>query len=322
MKKRESVLDLVGETPLLRLPKWEGDFEILARVYMKLEKFNPTGSVKDRAAAYILRDGVRRGLISGGGSVIEATSGNMGVSLAALSSCFGCRAVIVMPDSMSSERRAIISAYGGELVLTDGRLGMTGAMERAEQLSSERKGAYFTHQFENPESIRAHYETTGAEIYRDRGGRVDILVAGVGTGGTLTGVGRYLKERLPSVRVVAVEPSESAVISRLFYREGNKNVGESDPDSSIRPHGIQGIGAGFLPPLLDMTLIDEVFAVSTDEARATVRKMAERYGVFLGISSGAALYSAARIGSRPENAGKNIVVILPDGGEKYLSLGR
>lgn len=335
MKKRD-LISLVGRTPILRLPRLEEDYGILARVYMKLEKFNPTGSVKDRAAAFILRDGVERGLISQGGSVIEATSGNMGISLAALSSCFGCRAVIVMPDGMSVERRALISAYGGELVLTDGRLGMAGAMERAEQLMAEREGCYPTRQFTNPQSIAAHYRTTAAEICRDMGGRVDIIVAGVGTGGTLTGVGRYLKGRLPSVKVVAVEPSESAVISRHFYAASAGEQG-SDGKMKTKPpadsqqatlgrensssHSIQGIGAGFLPPLLDMGLIDRVFTVSTEEARATVRKMAERYGVFLGISSGAAIFSAAEIGRLPENEGKNIVVILPDGGEKYLSLG-
>lgn len=316
MKKRESVIDLVGGTPTLRLPRLEEDYNVRARLYMKLERFNPTGSVKDRAAVYILRDGIERGAVSDGGVVIEATSGNMGISLAAFSHFFGCRATIVMPDSMSAERRAIISSYGGELILTDGKLGMVGAMERARRLAAE-SGGYLTDQFTNPQSIAAHYDTTGPEIYGDMDGRVDIFVSGVGTGGTLTGVGRYLKERDPTLRVVAVEPRESAVISPCFYGGGDK--GKSGYSS--HPHGILGIGAGFLPPLLDMTLVDEVISVSTDEAKGMVRKMASRYGVFLGISSGAALFSATEIGRRPENAGKNIVVILPDGGEKYLSVG-
>jgi cysteine synthase A len=299
-----SVINLIGKTPTVRLQKIEKYFGLTARLYAKLEKYNPSGSVKDRAAYYMVESAVRHGLIGDRTSVIEPTSGNMGISLAMLSSVYGYRAIVVMPESVSVERRALISAYGGEVLLTDGHKGMKGAIERAEQMLSEINGAYTLAQFTNQLNLIAHYETTGKEIYRDLMGGVDILVAGVGTGGTIGGAGRYLKEKKPSVKLIAVEPSESAVLS----------------GGPFSPHGIQGIGAGFIPPLLDMSLIDRVMTVSTEESLETCNVLALKEGIFAGISSGAALSRGITLGLEAENEGKNIVVILPDGGEKYLSL--
>ncbi len=299
-----SVIDLIGRTPTVRLREIEKYFNLSARLYAKLEKYNPSGSVKDRAALYMIESAVKGGLIRDGGVVIEPTSGNMGISLSMLSGVFGYRSVIVMPESVSVERRKIIFAYGGEVVLTDGKRGMRGAIERAEQLISEAKAAYTLSQFENPLNLTAHYEGTGREIYRDLGGEVDILVAGVGTGGTIGGAGRYLKEKKPSAKIVAVEPRESAVLS----------------GGAASSHGIQGIGAGFIPPLLDMRLVDRIMTVSTDEAGEMCRILTMKEGIFAGISSGATLSAAVLLGSDKENCGKSIVLIFPDGGEKYLSL--
>ncbi|MBQ8414685.1 MAG: cysteine synthase A [Clostridia bacterium] len=300
-----SVSHLIGRTPVVRLSSVEKHFGLCARLYAKLESFNPSGSVKDRAALFMLEDGKRRGIISRGSVIVEATSGNMGISLAMLSSVYGCRCVIVMPDSMSEERRRLIAAYGGELVLGDGAKGMQGAIERAGELLSEIKAACSLSQFENPMNRLAHYNTTGPEIYSDMRGEVDIFVSGVGTGGTISGTGRYLKEKKPSVITVAVEPSESAVLS-------GKKRGS---------HSIQGIGAGFVPPLFDREVVDFVMAVSGSEAASACRVLGRLEGIFSGISSGAAISAAITLGKREENRGKNILVIFPDGGEKYLSVG-
>ena len=299
----QSLTGLIGNTPLLRLRRVERHLDLFSALYSKLEGFNPSGSVKDRAALFMIEDAFRKGKIREGGVVIEATSGNMGISLSMLSAVYGYEALIVMPESMSEERRALIRGYGGRLLLTDGAMGMAGAVERAEQLSSEISSAFRPSQFENPQNPIAHYNTTGAEIYSTLP-EVDIMVAGVGTGGTLIGAGRYLKEKRPSVRLVAVEPNESAVLS----------------GGIASPHGIEGIGAGFYPPLFDGRLVDEVMTVSTEEARAACRILGIREGVFAGFSSGAVLSAAISLARRSENYGKSIVMIFADGGEKYLSL--
>ncbi len=301
----ECVKGLIGSTPTVRLSSLEKYFGLKSTLYAKLEGFNPSGSVKDRAALFMIEDAYRRGLLREGGVVIEPTSGNTGISLSMLSAVYGYRAVIVMPESMSKERRALIRAYGGEVILTDASRGMRGAIDRAGELLAEIKGAYSPSQFENPNNPIAHYMTTGREIYADTSGIVDILVGGVGTGGTLSGTGRFLKEKLPSLKVVAVEPAESAVLS----------------GRAAAPHGIQGIGAGFVPPLLDSKIIDEILTVSTDEAKQMCRILGLREGIFAGFSSGAALSAAVSVAKGAEAAGKSIAVILPDGGEKYLSTG-
>ena len=298
------ITEHVGRTPLVRLRETEGRYSLKARIYAKLEMFNPTHSVKDRAALYMMRDALRHGLIKEGGTVIEPTSGNTGISLAMLSLFFGYRAVIVMPENMSVERRRMISAYGGEVVLTDGDKGMQGAIDRAEELLLEYPGAYIPSQFTNPNNSLAHYETTGKEIFASLDGCVDVFVAGVGTGGTLSGVGRYLKEQNPCVKIVAAEPEESAVLS----------------GGASGSHSIQGIGAGFVPPLLDMRLVDEVVTVSSDLAKGVARSLCKSEGIFAGISSGAALSAAISFAEREESEGKNIVTLFPDGGEKYVSV--
>lgn len=298
------ITELIGKTPTVRLLETERRYSTVAKIYAKLESFNPTRSVKDRAALYMVKEGVRRGLIREGGTVIEPTSGNMGISLSMLSTKFGYRAIIVMPENMSVERRKMILAYGGEVFLTEAERGMMGAIERAGELAQEIKGAFVPSQFENPQNSLAHYETTGPEIYTKLGGRIDVFVAGVGTGGTLSGVGRYLKEQNPRVKVVAVEPIESAVLS------GEKRGA----------HSIQGIGAGFVPPLLDMSLVDEVVAISSAEALERARELSRSEGIFAGISSGAALSAAILLAGREENIGKTVVTLFPDGGEKYLSV--
>lgn len=298
------ITELIGKTPILRLSKTERRYSLGASIYAKLESFNPGHSVKDRAALYMVKEGVRHGLIREGGTVIEPTSGNMGISLSMLSAVFGYRAVIVMPENMSVERRKMILAYGGKVILTEAERGMKGAIEKAEDLAQEIEGAFVPSQFDNPQNSLAHYETTGPEIYEKLGERIDVLVAGVGTGGTLSGVGRYLKERNPFVKIVAVEPSESAVLS------GGKSGA----------HSIQGIGAGFLPPLLDISLVDEVVTVSSAEASDMARELSKSEGIFAGISSGAALSAAVSLAGREENLGKTVVTLLPDGGEKYLSV--
>lgn len=295
-----SAQEMVGNTPLLALPE-SGDCRILA----KLECCNPTGSAKDRAALYLIRDGEARGLLRPGGTIIEPTSGNTGLGLASLAVQMGYRCIIVMPDSMSRERQLLTRAYGAELVLTPGNLGMAGAVEKAEALCRSIPGSFQPGQFTNPANARAHYETTGPEIWRDTGGKVDIFVAGVGTGGTITGVGRYLKAKNPDIQVVAVEPEASPLLSQ--GRTG--------------PHGIQGIGPNFLPQVLDRNILDEILPVSDGDAMAAARQMGRRAGVLVGISSGAALYAAGVLAQRRENRGKTIVALCPDGGERYLSTG-
>ncbi len=303
MKIFHSVEDLIGHTPLLELHHLEERHGAVAHLLAKLEKQNPAGSVKDRVALSMLRDAEARGLLVPGATVIEPTSGNTGIGLAAVCAARGIRLVIVMPDSMSAERRLLMTAYGAELVLTPGAEGMRGAIAKAEQLKNEIPGSFIAGQFENPANPKAHYGTTGPEIWEDTDGKVDIFVAGVGTGGTVTGTGRYLREKNPAVRIVAVEPAHSAVLS-------------GEPAGK---HGLQGIGAGFVPAVLDTAIYEEIIRVTEEEAYAAGREIAETEGVLVGISSGAALHAALLLASRPENRDKNIVVLLPDTGERYLS---
>ena len=298
-----SMEQLIGGTPLLQLQNMEKEFGLSARLLAKLESFNPGGSAKDRVAKAMLDDAENKGLLKPGSVIIEPTSGNTGIGLAAVAATRGYKAIIVMPDSMSMERRLLMTAYGAELVLTDGVLGMAGAIAKAEALAKEIPGSMLAGQFTNPANPKAHYDTTGPEIWADTEGNVDILVAGVGTGGTITGAGRYLKEKNPTLRIVAVEPAGSAVLS-------GKKAGS---------HGLQGIGAGFVPEVLDTAILDEVIPVTEADAYAMGKKMGSREGLLVGISSGAALFAAIEVAKRPENAGKTVVVILPDTGERYLS---
>ncbi|HIT63689.1 MAG TPA: cysteine synthase A [Candidatus Ventrimonas merdavium] len=298
-----SAEQLIGGTPLLRLTHLEQALGLEAALYGKLECFNPAGSAKDRVALAMLDDARDRGLLHPGSVIIEPTSGNTGIGLASVAAVRGYRAIIVMPDSMSMERRLLMKAYGAELVLTEGAKGMAGAIARAEELKAEIPGAIIAGQFVNPANPKAHYTSTGPEIWEDTDGQVDILVAGVGTGGTITGVGRYLKEQKPGVRVVAVEPAGSAVLS-------GRPAG---------PHGLQGIGGGFVPEILDTGIYDEILTVTDEAAYETGRLMGTKEGVLVGISSGAALWAAIQVAKRPESAGKHIVAVLPDSGERYLS---
>ena len=295
--------ELIGRTPLLELTHLEKELALSARILAKLEYFNPAGSVKDRVARAMIDDAQSRGLLAPGATIIEPTSGNTGIGLSAVAAARGYRMVVVMPDSMSVERRQLMKAYGAELVLTPGAKGMKGAIEKAEELRKEIPGSFVAGQFTNEANPRAHYETTGPEIYRDTDGAVDIFVAGVGTGGTVTGVGRYLKEKNPAVRVVAVEPASSPVLS----------------GGAAGPHKIQGIGAGFVPAVLDTKIYDEIIPVENEDALAAGRLIGKKEGVLVGISSGAALHAALVLARRPENAGKNIVVLFPDTGDRYLS---
>ena len=296
-----SAEELIGATPLIRLGRlWPGG-EILA----KAEGFNPGGSAKDRAALWMLRDAEMRGLLPPGGTVIEPTSGNTGIGLAAAAARRGYRAIIVMPDSMSRERQLLMAAYGAQVVLTPGALGMAGAIQKAEELARALPGSWIAGQFENPANAAAHYDTTGPEIWADTQGNVDIFVAGVGTGGTVTGVGRYLKEQNPAICIVGVEPAASPLLSR----------------GTAGSHGLQGIGANFVPPVLDRSIPDEIIPVTEEDAYAACRLLAQKEGLLAGISSGAALHAAMTLAARPENRGKNIVVLLPDSGERYLSTG-
>ncbi len=299
----KSADQLIGGTPLLELSGIEREYGLKARLLAKLEYFNPAGSVKDRVAKAMLDEAEKSGELRPGAVVIEPTSGNTGIGLAAVAAARGYKAVIVMPDTMSEERRRLVKAYGAELVLTDGKKGMTGAIEKAEELKAEIPGSIIAGQFVNPANPKAHFETTGPEIYEDTDGKVDIFVAGVGTGGTVTGVGRYLKSKNPEIKIVAVEPSDSAVLS-------GKSAG---------PHKLQGIGAGFVPEVLDMSVCDEIMTVTSEEAFAAGREMGRREGVLVGISSGAALHAAKELAKREENEGKTIVVLLPDTGDRYLS---
>ena len=298
-----SASQLIGNTPLLELTGIEEKLGLKAKVMAKLEYFNPAGSVKDRAALYMINDADERGILKEGSVIIEPTSGNTGIGLASVAAARGYRAIIVMPDSMSVERRMLMTAYGAELVLSPGAQGMKGAIELADKLASEIEGSFIAGQFENPANAQAHYETTGPEIIRDTDGKVDIFVAGVGTGGTITGTGRYLKEVRSEVEVVAVEPADSPLLS------GGK----------AGPHGLQGIGANFIPELLDLEVYDSVSTVTTEEAYEAARLMGSAEGVLVGISSGAALHAAIELAKKEENEGKNIVVLLPDTGDRYLS---
>ena len=294
-----SAEELVGKTPLLQLKAAGTEARILA----KLECFNPGGSAKDRAAVAMLNDAEARGILKPGAVIIEPTSGNTGIGLALVASLRGYRAIIVMPDSMSLERRRLMAAYGAQVVLTPGSQGMTGAISKAEELAAEIPDSFIPGQFVNPANADAHFNTTGPEIWEDTEGQVDIFVAGVGTGGTVTGVGRYLKSQNPNVKIVAVEPADSPLLSR--------GVAGS--------HGIQGIGANFVPEVLDRSLIDEVLPVKTGDAYAAARDFGRTEGVLVGISSGAALWAAGELARMPENKGKTIVALLPDSGERYLS---
>lgn len=294
---------LIGHTPLLRLTHMEKKLGLDARLLAKLEYLNPAGSVKDRVALSMIEEAEASGALTEGTVIIEPTSGNTGIGLASVAAARGYRVIIVMPDTMSIERRQIMTAYGAELVLSDGAAGMRGAIEKAEELAAEIEHSFIPGQFTNPANPRAHFEHTGPEIYEDTDGEVDIFVAGVGTGGTITGVGSYLRSKKPSVRIVAVEPSASAVLS------GEK----------AGPHGLQGIGAGFIPDILDTAVYDEVIKVEDREAYAASRLMGRCEGVLVGISSGAALHAATLLARRPENRGKSIVALLPDTGDRYLS---
>ncbi|WP_300367128.1 cysteine synthase A [uncultured Subdoligranulum sp.] len=294
---------LIGRTPLLELTHIEAAEGLQARVLAKLEYFNPAGSVKDRVAKAMIDDAEATGKLKPGSVIIEPTSGNTGIGLASVAAARGYRVIIVMPDTMSIERRLLMKAYGAELVLTEGAKGMAGAIAKADELAAEIPGSFVAGQFVNPANPAAHRATTGPEIWQDTDGQVDIFVAGAGTGGTITGVGGYLKEKNPAVRVVAVEPSDSAVLS------GGKTG----------PHKLQGIGAGFVPEVLDTTVYDEVMPVTAEDAFAAGRMMGRKEGVLVGISSGAALHAALELAKRPENAGKTIVVLLPDTGDRYLS---
>ena len=294
---------LIGRTPLLELTHLEQDWQLKARLLAKLEYFNPAGSVKDRIAKSMLDEAERTGRLKPGAVIIEPTSGNTGIGLASVGTARGYRVILVMPDTMSVERRRLMQAYGAELVLTEGALGMKGAIARAEELAAATPDSFLPGQFANPANPKAHREHTGPEIYEDTDGQVDIFVAGVGTGGTITGVGGYLKSRNPDVRVVAAEPASSPVLS------GGKPG----------PHKIQGIGAGFVPAVLDTGVYDEVIPVSDADALETGRLIGRREGVLVGISSGAAVWAAAQLAKRPENEGKTIVVLLPDTGDRYLS---
>lgn len=294
---------LIGKTPLLELTHIEKELGLKARLLAKLEYFNPAGSVKDRVAKAMLDDAEARGVLTPDTVIIEPTSGNTGIGLACVAAARGYRLIIVMPDTMSVERRQLMKAYGAELVLSEGAKGMSGAIAKAKELASRYPNSFIPGQFENPANPRAHFSSTGPEIYEDTDGEVDVFVAGVGTGGTITGVGSYLKSRKPEVKVVAVEPLTSAVLS----------TGQAGP------HKIQGIGAGFIPDVLDTAVYDEIIPVSNEDAFATGKKLGRTEGILTGISSGAALWAAIRIAARPESEGKTIVVLLPDTGDRYLS---
>lgn len=303
MKVYESVDQLVGHTPLLELKRVEEAHGVSARILGKLEYFNPAGSIKDRIAKAMIDDAEAAGILKPGATIIEPTSGNTGIGLASIAAARGYQLILTMPETMSVERRNLIKAYGAKIVLTDAAKGMTGAIEKANELAAEIEGSFIPGQFINPANPAIHKATTGPEIWQDTDGTVDILVAGVGTGGTLTGIGQYLKEQNPEVKLVAVEPSDSPVLS-----EGRAGS-----------HKIQGIGAGFVPEVLDTTLYDEVITVESDDAFAIGREIGREEGVLVGISSGAAVWAALELAKRPENEGKTIVAILPDTGERYLS---
>lgn len=294
---------MIGNTPLMEAVRLEESYGLKAKLLAKLEYFNPAGSVKDRAAKYMIEDAEARGLLKEGSVIIEPTSGNTGIGLASIAAVKGYQMILTMPETMSVERQNILKAYGARIVLTDGTKGMKGAIEKAQELAAETPDSFIPGQFDNPANARAHKETTGPEIWRDTDGKVDIFVAGVGTGGTLTGVGAYLKEQNPAVKIVAVEPSASPVLSQ----------------GTAGPHKIQGIGAGFVPKVLDTGIYDEVITVEGEDAFAIGKEIAKKEGILVGISSGAAMWAAIELAKRPENEGKNIVVLLPDSGDRYYS---
>ena len=294
---------LIGKTPLLELTHIEKKYGLKAKIFAKLEYFNPAGSVKDRIAKAMIDDAEEKGLLKEGSVIIEPTSGNTGIGLASVAAARGYRIIIVMPETMSVERRQIMKAYGAELVLTDGAKGMKGAIEKADELAKEIPNSFVPDQFVNEANPKAHFATTGPEIFSDTDGKVDFFVAGVGTGGTITGTGKYLKSKLPNVKIVAVEPKSSAVLST----------------GAAGPHKIQGIGAGFVPKVLDTAVYDEIIPVENDDAFAMGKEVGRNEGVLVGISSGAALWAAIELAKRPENDGKNIVVLFPDTGDRYLS---
>ena len=298
-----SAAQLIGRTPLLRLCNIEKMDGLSARLLVKLESRNPAGSAKDRVALNMIDDAEARGILQPGATIIEPTSGNTGIGLCSVAAARGYKCIIVMPDSMSMERRLLMTAFGGQLVLTPGAEGMTGCIAKAEALAKEIPGSWIAGQFENPANPEAHYRTTGPEIWADTEGEVDIFVAGIGTGGTVSGVGKYLKEQNPNIRIIGVEPADSPLLTQ--GRSG--------------PHGIQGIGANFVPGTLDRDVIDEIRTATTEEAYAAGRRMGQEEGILVGISSGAALHAALEIARRPESAGKTVVVLLPDSGDRYLT---
>lgn len=303
MRTFDKITDLIGGTPILKLNNYIALNELPANIYAKLEYFNPAGSVKDRIAKAMIDDAEAKGALKPGAVIIEPTSGNTGIGLAAVAASKGYRIILTMPETMSVERRNLLKAYGAELVLTDGAKGMKGAIAKAEELAQQIEGGFIPSQFRNSANPTAHFNTTGPEIWEDTDGKVDIFVAGVGTGGTVSGVGKYLKSKNPNVKVVAVEPASSPVLSK----------------GVAGPHKIQGIGAGFVPETLDTKIYDEIIAVENEDAFATGKTLARKEGLLVGISSGAAVYAATQLAKRPENKGKNIVVLLPDTGDRYLS---
>lgn len=302
-KVYESATELIGKTPLLELKNLGKEKGAQASVIAKLEYFNPSGSVKDRAAYYMLKDAEEKGIVGDGSVIIEPTSGNTGIGLAAIAAAKGYRAILTMPETMSVERRNILKAYGAEIVLTEGAKGMKGAIAKADELAAEIPNSFIPSQFANPANAKAHFETTGPEIWEDTEGKVDIFVAGVGTGGTVTGTGEFLKSKNPDIEVVAVEPESSPVLSK----------------GTAGPHKIQGIGAGFVPEVLNQSIYDEIITVSNEDAFAAAKEIAKAEGILVGISSGAAVYAALELAKRPENKGKNIVALLPDSGDRYFS---
>lgn len=297
------ITELVGQTPLLEAARFGRARGLLCRLLAKLEYLNPAGSVKDRVALWMIREGERAGTLTPGATIIEPTSGNTGIGLAAIGAARGYRVILTMPETMSKERRDLLKAYGAEIVLTEGDKGMAGAIAKAEELAASIPGSFVPGQFDNPANPQAHYDTTGPELWDQTGGGLDMFVAGTGTGGTLTGTGRFLREKKPEIQIVGVEPAGSPVLTQ----------GKSGP------HGLQGMGAGFIPKVLDTTLYDRMLACTEEQAYAAAREFARTEGILVGISSGAALWAAAEMGSLPENAGKTIAVLLPDTGDRYLS---
>ena len=303
MRVYNNISELIGNTPLLRLNVVEKELGLEAKIYAKVESFNPAGSAKDRVGLAMIKDAEERGLLKPGATIIEPTSGNTGIGLAAAAASRGYKVILTMPDTMSVERRNLLKAYGAEVVLTEGSKGMAGSIEKANELAASIEGSFIPGQFDNPANAKIHYDTTGPEIYRDLDGNVDFFIAGVGTGGTITGTGRYLKEKVAGVKVVAVEPATSPLLS----------------EGKAGPHGLQGIGANFVPSILDTEVYDEIITVSDEEAYEKGRLVAAKEGFLVGITAGAALHAAIELAKRPENKGKTIVALFPDTGDRYLS---